>query len=956
MRMFEVALSPDALRSAWERVRENQGSPGLDGVTIEEFERGLPHGLDALREALLTDSYEAVPFRRALLPKPEGGERPIDIPTVADRIVQQALAAALTELFEPSFLDCSFAYRPGRSALAALKRVRRSIRTRCWVLHGDVEAFFERVDHQRLAELLRDKVTDDRLIRLVLKTLRAPVADGMKLLPRARGIPQGSPLSPVLANIYLHPFDSGMTAPGYDLVRYADDFVVLAGSEGECQEASARAQTLLAELGLTLNEDKVEIRHADDGFVFLGYHVDSTGVGPSRKALQAIAERLDAAARENRVLPLAQRLEVLERIAHGWCEYYGTGREVEPETPEACVALAGIASARGRASEARGHLERARARLAGGDGDAETAEEIEGALRRLAAQGVAPATETIGAAPPAEERDTLRRDPISAISRLRALLRENPDYADGYRDLAECYAALGQYGLAKSALERAVELEPGLADADRERMELLAADRETPPDVVLAPEEIDRFRALFSGREGVYARQWVDASGHRGFAPVRGDLTPRVIAAHLEGRETVGVYPIRKDNTVCFLAFDIDVKKKILLEAARDRERLARLALLTQEHAMEIVSVAEKLGLAAVVEDSGYKGRHCWIFFQEPVPAAGVRRLAKLVLAQAGPPPGGVHREIFPAQDRLRMGRLGSLIKLPLGIHRKTGRRCLFLDADGRPVPDQGDVIRSIRAVDRATIARAISFAEPRPPVAGENGDDLAPPTAQIRRLLEGCRIVQHLVEKVRDTRYLNHRERLTLLHTVGHLGDEGKAYLHRVIGKTINYSYDITEKHIRRMRENPISCPRIKEMLEDVTEGVECPCDFRLPRGAYPSPVLHAYGVPRRRPRSARTPGARSPAGEGRPAARAGPKPAAVSTAVAVEEDAESLKRRLTDAVREYLLAKEQRRTADAAVRAREKQIEQLFDAAGLDSVQTELGRLSRVRRETGTAWVLEL
>ncbi len=1031
---YDALSAPGALEAAWERVSENRGGPGFDGVRVEAFERQREANLAALRTDLRAGTYHPLPLLRGFLHKEDGEARPIAIPAVRDRIVQEALLHLLTPLFEPDFPDCSFAFRPGRSALKALARVEEGIaQGKTWVLHGDIEAFFDRIDHTLLLQALREKLTDAQVLDLIFAFLKCPLVDGMRLEAPQVGTAQGMPISPLLSNLYLLPFDLALTREGYDLVRFVDDFVVLAVSEEICRMALERAREALTQLRLTLHPEKTAVQPVKDGFVFLGYHIDLKGKGPSRKALAALEARLEAAWKECEPLPFPDRLEKLDRIIRGWVNYFGSPAAVHPKTLPVLLSLARMALVRGEEEESRELLSLAEASFPEAASDPDARQELARLQRQVGpgpdeaaplksegpvpsgVEGPVPSLST-GSGSRAELRDQAeslvvsqaeppatisveapvvspvepkaapkKADPYAAISRLRQLLKNQPDYADGYRELAESYAAIGQYGLAKQAYEKALELEPRLADAERERSRIVAMDRAESGAIHFSEAQLDRFLALFSGREGVYARQWVDAQGRRGFSPVGGTLDRQAVGRHLAGAETLGLYLIRKDDTVTLLVLDVDVDKKLLLESAKDRVRLSELEHMTHHDACRIAGLCAKLGVPVSIEDSGYKGRHCWIFFGEPVPARLVRQFAKTIVQQAGPPSGGIHWEIFPNQEKVREGKLGGLIKLPLGVHKKTGRRCLFLDLDDRPLQDQGGFLLSIQVVSPDVLSRIVGLVEERE--GGVGTDDLAPPSPAIAAMLKGCNILRYLVQKARETNYLNHGERGTLLYTLGHLGDDGKAYLHRVIGKTINYDYDITEKYIRKMKEYPISCPRIREVHQDLLGAVECQCEFRLPPRGYPSPILYALQAGTRPPRRKAAPEAegREPEEGARTVEMEEPGPgrAAVLQGLALSqskgspqaesagredqdlhepprETARSAPEVIAEAVNGlltgYLDLKKRRRALEREIQEQEAKLSALFDQAGVERLATDSGLLRRQREGDHTSWLIEL
>jgi len=264
------------LLAAWAKVRANGGAPGVDGQSVASFERGVEQRLDVLSEALRAGTYRPQPVRRVYLPKSGGGQRPLGIPTVGDRVVHQAIRQVLEPIFEPRFGSRSHGFRPGRGCQSALKVVDQAVRHGySWVVDADIQAFFDTVDHERLLDAVHEAVTDGSLLRLLRRILTAGVLEPgeREARPTPLGTPQGSPLSPLLANLYLHVLDERLTRAGWGLVRYADDFVIFARSETEAAEALALAREVLeGQLGLTLHPDKTRVVAVTEGFEFLGYH------------------------------------------------------------------------------------------------------------------------------------------------------------------------------------------------------------------------------------------------------------------------------------------------------------------------------------------------------------------------------------------------------------------------------------------------------------------------------------------------------------------------------------------------------------------------------------------------------------------------------------------------------------------------------------------------------------
>ena len=264
------ALDTSCLRLAWEHVQANDGAAGCDGVQLAQFAQHLDAELAALVADVRNHDYEPRPLLSVTIPKPGGGSRELAIPSVRDRVLQTAVVRVLQPSIDPFLCDASFAYRPGRSVPLALAEIEywrdRGLR---WVFETDIERFFDRIPHRPLLQTVWRWVADDGLCQLIELWIEAIVWRRPPVLLE-RGVPQGSPLSPLLANLYLHPFDLELQGLGYRHVRYADDLVVLSGSQEQAMQAWADVESALKRLGLALKVSKTRVVHFDEGFEFLG--------------------------------------------------------------------------------------------------------------------------------------------------------------------------------------------------------------------------------------------------------------------------------------------------------------------------------------------------------------------------------------------------------------------------------------------------------------------------------------------------------------------------------------------------------------------------------------------------------------------------------------------------------------------------------------------------------------
>lgn len=325
--MLEAIADPANLSLAWARVRANAGAAGVDGQSIAAFDADAEHQLDSLRRRLLSaERYVPPPVLRVEIPKSDGRMRPLGIPTVADRVVQQATRQVIEPRFEAEFLPCSFGYRPGRSAQKAVWWVKEAIRRGDrWVAEFDIEGFFDHLSHARLLRQVAKKVDDPEVIGLVRRWLRAGVFNAEGITPSESGTPQGGVISPLLANIYLHRLDVEVRAAGFRLIRYADDFVILADRRWKVEAADRLVRSLLGDIGLSASEAKSGIVRVRDGFEFLGFTFHGRFLRPRPRALASFKDRVRIRTRRKAPVSMSQMIDTLNPLLRGWGNYYAIG-------------------------------------------------------------------------------------------------------------------------------------------------------------------------------------------------------------------------------------------------------------------------------------------------------------------------------------------------------------------------------------------------------------------------------------------------------------------------------------------------------------------------------------------------------------------------------------------------------------------------------------------------------
>ncbi len=596
--------------------------------------------------------------------------------------------------------------------------------------------------------------------------------------------------------------------------------------------------------------------------------------------------------------------------------------------------------------------------------------------------------------------------PARAARIRENLARRSPAEPDLYREWGAALEGAGDFEKARAVYTEGIEKtgDATLGGLLRNLDFLAAAEPDasgsgeastagTPP-LLPQPHHLIAFLTLFSGREGVYARQWTSPTGETGYTPVEEPLTPKVAEHHLLGNFTVGVYPVRLDNTVNFIAFDIDIAKFAVRETITNKRRWDAVMTRAQETACRIVDLGAAWEAPVHLEDSGFKGRHAWIFLETPIPAGVAKKFGELIVAALAPLPREITVEVFPRQSSVARGGLGNLIKLPLGIHRRTGRRSHIILPDGTDHPDPLGFLLSARKTTRRAIYAFIQQAQRRQAVAGAGAGAFAGETAgmfhrakssprdtgipdleghngamtspvsyrrgcdedlppwetvagvgmprrsgapgrqagapewrlpempeeyhpeqdgQLQTLLSRCAVLRELVEQVHRTGRLSHEETQVLIHTLGHL-EHGPAAVNDLFERAWQADPALFLKS--RHRGNPMSCPKIRARIPDVTATVGCNCVFELGTNLYPSPLIHVREA----------------------AAASGRRPLPAAAIDSLE---------FQNFLQDYLKLRKQLRESQALLARYEERLAGFFDETGVASVHTALGELRRESKE---------
>jgi RNA-directed DNA polymerase len=324
--LIDKVYKPGNLRAAFAKVKANQGAAGVDHQTIEMFEANLETNLSKVSQQLVDGSYRPQAVRRKWIAKPGSSEkRPLGIPTVRNRVVETALCNVLEPIFERDFVEHSYGFRPRRGCKDALRRVDHLLKAgNTWVVDADLQSYFDTIPKQKLLGRVAEKVADSRVLELVEAMLQQEVMEGLAHWTPEAGTPQGAVISPLLSNIYLDPLDHEMAGSGYEMVRYADDFVILCGSEAEARAALAKVQQWTGVAGLRLHPEKTRIVDATQrgGFDFLGYHFERGYRWPRRKSVAKLKAAIRNKTRRTHGHSLRTTIETVNQTLTGWFGYF----------------------------------------------------------------------------------------------------------------------------------------------------------------------------------------------------------------------------------------------------------------------------------------------------------------------------------------------------------------------------------------------------------------------------------------------------------------------------------------------------------------------------------------------------------------------------------------------------------------------------------------------------------
>lgn len=935
MSLYTKIIDLQKLTTAWQKVRKNKPAAGADHITCEQFEANQREELKQLNLDLKEHKYLPVPVKKIMLYKGEKA-REIALYSMRDKVVQQSVASELSKLYDPYFVQGTFAYRSGKSALQAIDLVAEQMQSGKWnvLLKLDITKFFDRIQWPILQSIIQKRIREDDVIQLIQKDVQnVSLEDSGELKDKSLGIYQGSGISPVLSNIYLMEFDRWLSEKDIFYIRYSDDMLLLGKNKDSMLILLKKIKMKLQCYGLEINENKQILADINTGVNFLGYHISEKGKAIPARAEQSLEDKLETIWLTSET-ELEEKIKKAAEIIGGWEQYFKEERQH--------ISIFEYVTLVRLSENEEDKLQKLM----------EFRPKIDNIYKDIA--------EYLSDFWKRKEQPSLELLEYEQFYRIYHL-SEHAQISDSIRDellllyrqlvihedeeilieLMQLYTDGQQYEKAAFWMEK------------KEKQKVLRHTVLIPPGSSIPEDQIlwdkttlHRMLKTLVGREDIYAQEIIDGGNHRKNELQILPLTENIIEQHLSGKYTIATYIQRSNSTVKFMVIDIDVSKKVLMKYGNDTSEFRSYLTKTGETARQVLKILHSFGMQGYVEFSGYRGYHVWVFFTEWLPVRYSNMLSDLIEAKlSSSEEDGICIEYFPNKTRLKPGKYGQAIKLPYGIHSKTGERSYFIDEDGIKVENLNLFLDSLAKNSLSTIKKVLAantgYKEKQPgQKVDENLDAFPDISENVREVLNKCNLMRYLCQKAAKTGYLTHFERLSILYVFAHLGEDGRQFIHTVMAYTLNYQYNITDRFINKCPEKPISCIKLREQYKKITAEYGCSCTFKRTKNCYPSPVMHAISHSNDLQDDITLPISRSITQE---------KKKKVIDEINIHKKALELARKILD-------YKKQKRSLDNNIQKIEKELSAIFDDANTDCLEIELGMLVRRKKEDSYEWLIEL
>lgn len=936
MGLYERIIDRGNLNRAWDKIRSKHTVAGTDEVTEEEFQSRRKEMILQLQMELQGERYSTRPAKQILLDK-NGSERIISILCMRDKVVQQAICQELYKIYEETFADAAYAYRRGHSAIQAVEKIEQWIGTEKYdcFLKTDIAHFFDEIVQERLLSILRRRINDEKVLHLIEVCLHMRYLDSDGTLhDKTKGVYQGAVLSPMLSNIYLTDFDCWLERFEEKYIRYSDDIFILGQNREDLENLLAKMRDFLGKCGLKLKESKTQIGKMEDGAEFLGYRFDNKGKKIPIKAYNHLEERLEECWLQNLELSVKEKIHACKEIIGGWEQYYKGER-----TPGSIYEYITVLSLYPMGK--RKELEENRFQYDNAHKDIlrymaaywKEKSDYRNMLREYEQYYLILAFDK-------DKAELIPENMVEALISQYQLAEVNENEAN-FTEIMQLYTDAHCYNKARQILDWVRRRE-----ADPQKTQ------DMPQNILdskwyglrLSEKELQSYVELFVGREDLYKRVEVLENGKIHYESVMQPITMQGIKKHLAGEQTLATILQRNNNTVKYMVFDIDISKREMLTSSGNLDIRRELLQLALEKAKEFKKICHNLGLNTYIEYSGGKGYHVWLFFEEWIATRYANLMQDIILSKQETKDTRLCVECFPNKTRMKEDKVGQGIKLPWGRHFQTGEYTYFLDGNLLFMTHQKEMLDGITRYSVSALKRVIAAnSEEKLQTKAKRELDLkqfGEISEGIKTVLVRCGLMAHLCEKAKRTGYLPHYERLTILYVFGHLGSEGKDFVHQVMGYTLNYQYSITEKYIKRLPEKPISCIKLRDQYKQVTAEIGCNCNFRRTPNCYPSPVLHVIKDANNVPDGITIPASRK---------------------ISQREEKQlpqtlNLHKQAEEMVHKMMELRKQERGIRHAIEKQEKGLNQILDDMGTDYIELDMGILKWSRSANGWEWSVEL
>lgn len=937
MGIYTKVIDLQKMEKAWNHVKKNHPAPGADHVTWDEFDKHRKENLKQLQMEILNGRYQVFPVKIIQLFKEEK-VREVSLYAMRDKVVQQSLALELNRIYEPLFSKGTYAYRANRSSLNAISDISGQITQQKYLyfMKLDIQKFFDNVDMDILFTILRKKIPEEEVLSLIKKQLIVKYLDDSgELCEKKKGIYQGSGIAPVLSNIYLMEFDQAMEKEPIFFIRYSDDILLLARSEEEMQRLFQKISAYMEKLRLNLNEKKCSQGKISDGFEFLGYHFDENGRSIPKKAKEKMENSLEQMWLSDRQLTLEERLKKAAAILNGWEQYYR-----EERRPDNMIEFV-VAAYRGTLEKDMHFIVQNRKWVHN---------EYSDLVQYMSTYWLEHKIPEMAVYEWEDYFEILNQDPGKQIASKPDILRETlqtfeklfvNNNVENLTELMQLYSDADMYNTASVISGRLENIKKKTSTPSVHWMQKESGEEQIP-------KNINDFMNLFVGREDIYKEE-KEYRGNRRFEEVLSPLGENEIKLHLEEIKTLATYVQRNNATAHFVVFDIDISKKLLLQVEYESEIFQEYMKKAGQIAVDICNYLEKNGMKAYIEYSGYRGYHVWLFFDSWISVRYVNMLEDIVLEHIEIPQDCTV-EVIPNKTHLKPGKFGQAIKIPYGVHSKTGKRSRMLENDLGEIADIDSWLKDVAAYSLNTLKKILSHADPycRNKISASSAkaevtvpeQELKKMDSGIRVVMENCSLMRYLYMKAKTTGYLVHGERLSILYVFGHLGKEGKQFVHEVMEFTLNYQYHITERFIQKLPQKPVSCIKLREQYSKITAEYGCSCAFKRTKNCYPSPVLHAVKLSDEADIEVTIPTSRNMTKE---------RAKDIRNEMNIHNNVQELAQRVLE-------LKKQKRGVDRSIAKLEKELSDIFDSNQIECLEIEMGMLCRRKRENGYEWIIEL